>query len=81
MDLELPRLAEGDVKLFIGADVPELFLPSRIRKGHWGQPVAVKTPLGWSLLGPSLSPSMAANCFVGLFNSKNELLETRIRSL
>ena len=69
-DLELPRLAEGDVKLLIGADVPEFFLPSSIHKGHREQPVAVKTPLGWSLLGPSLSPSMAANCFVGLVNSK-----------
>ena len=80
-DLEFPRLAEGDVKLLIGADMPELFLPSSIRKGHRVQPVAVKTPLGWSLLGPSLSPSMATNGFVGLVNSKNELLRSQIRSL
>ena len=77
----LPRLAEGDVKLLIGTDVPKLFLPSSIRKGHRGQPVAVKTPLGWSLLGPSLSPSMAAKCFVGLVNFKNELLHQQSRCL
>ena len=80
-NLQLPRLAEGDVKLLIGVDVPELFLLSSICKGQRGQPVAVKTPLGWSLLGPSLSPSMVANCFVGLVNSKNELLHKQIRCL
>ena len=77
-DLELHRLTEGDVKLLIGVDMPQLFLPSSIRKGHRGQPVAVKTTLGWSLLGPSLSPSMATNCFIGLVNSKNELLHKQI---
>ena len=81
LDIELSCLAEGDVKLLIGADMPELFLPSSIRKGYHGQPVAVKTPLGCLLLGPSFSLSKAANCFVGLVKSKNELLHKKIRIL
>ena len=48
------RIPDATVTLLIGADVPEVFCPIDVCKGGRGQPIAFKSILGWSLLGPSL---------------------------
>ena len=58
------RIPDATVTLLIGADVPEVFCPTDVRKGGRGQPIAFKSILGWSLLGPSLSSSRSSNCSV-----------------
>ena len=63
-DIEFPQVKNATVTLLIGADCPEMFCVSEMRKGVRGQPVAIKTPLGWSLLGPSLSLGVSKNCQV-----------------
>ena len=63
-DIEFPQVKNATVTLLIGADCPEMFCVSEMRKGARGQPVAIKTPLGWSLLGPSLSLGVSKNCQV-----------------
>ena len=70
-------IPSGTVDLFLGADNPELFLPSSTRKGSCGLPSAILTPLGWSLLGPSLSPSSTVGCSVN-FTRWNELSEVAL---
>ena len=77
-DIEFSSLKGGSVTLLIGANVPEMFIMKECRKGLLGQPIAVKTPLGWSLLGPSLSFSSSANCQVNFVDSK---VEKQIKSL
>ena len=63
-DLTFPKVEGAAVTLLIGADTPELFCPLDTRKGKRGEPIAVETPLDWSLLAPSLSPSASRNCSV-----------------
>ena len=60
-DVVLNSIPGGTVSILIGADVPELFCMNRFKRGPPGTPIAVETPVGWSLLGPSLSPSYATN--------------------
>ena len=62
--IKLDTLSTAEVGLLIGVDVPELFCTSKFCKGPHGTPSAIYTPLGWSLLGPSLSPSYSKNCNV-----------------
>ena len=64
LELKLDTLSNVEVGLLIGVDVPELFCTREFRKGPRGTPSAIYTPLGWSLLGPSLSPSYSTNCKV-----------------
>ena len=52
-DLHLPPAARGDVLLLIGADVSEAFWTLEERRGKWEEPYALRTVLGWSLLGPA----------------------------
>ena len=72
-DIEFPQVANATVTLLIGTDSPEMFCTSEFRKGCGGQPVAVRTPLGWSLLGPSLSLSVSKNCPVNFVNTDPSL--------
>ncbi|XP_078490965.1 uncharacterized protein LOC144747081 [Ciona intestinalis] len=48
-----PKIKHGSVQLLIGANAPQAFRVETTRSGHGRCPDAVKTPLGWSLLGPS----------------------------
>ena len=79
-DLEFPTLPGATVTLLIGADAPEIFCFRSTRVGSRGQPIAVETPLGWSLLGPSLSLSTSKNCQVNLTRA-NRSLQKQIDSL
>ena len=66
--------------MLIGADVPEMFCVGNIRKGPKGTPYATETPLGWSLLGPSMTLSSQSNFNVNFLSCKdNELLQTTER--
>ena len=69
-DVKLKSLPHASVNLLIGADAPELFCIYSARKGPRGTPCAIETPLGWSLLGPSLSPSQETNCTVNFIDYK-----------
>ena len=51
--IEFPEVADKQVSLLIGADVPEAFWVLDQRRGGKRDPYAVKTPLGWTLIGPT----------------------------
>ncbi len=50
-DVKLPDLGEGEVQILIGADMAHLLCHLDVRVSSPDQPVAVKTPLGWTLFG------------------------------
>ena len=79
-DLNFPKVHGATVTLLIGANVPELFCTRNVRKGARGQPIAVQTPLGWSLLGPSLFLSTFSNCSVN-FVTSDQSLQSQISRL
>ena len=58
--------------MLIGADVPEMFFVGNIRKGPKGTPYAIETPLGWSLLGPSMTLSSQSNFNVNFLSCKDK---------
>ena len=50
-DLQIPKINASDVTILIGANAPDAFLQVDLRKGQPNEPYALKTMLGWSLLG------------------------------
>ena len=79
--VELNTIPGASVSLLIGADVPELFCIKSFRKGPHGTPVAIETPIGWSLLGPSLSPSYKTNCQVNFVRKFDDDVEQLVSNL
>ncbi|KAK3752078.1 hypothetical protein QZH41_005573 [Actinostola sp. cb2023] len=51
IDIHMPR--DRKVKLLIGCNVPEVFFAIEERRGEPGEPYGVRTPLGWTVFGPS----------------------------
>ena len=77
-DLSMPE-QQGDVMLLIGVDAPEAFWMLEERRGNTGEPFAVRTTLGWSLVGPRCDNSgergmtVGHNAFVNFVSSGNSL--------
>ena len=55
--IEFPRIPNGQVSILIGNDTPEAHWILEQRRGEPKQPYAVRTPLGWTLIGPMGSQS------------------------
>ena len=51
--ISLPGIEEKDTRLLIGGDVPEAFWILDERRGERGDRYAVKSLLGWTLIGPT----------------------------
>ena len=51
--IKLPSTCEKEVRLIIGTNTPEAFWVLEERRGNRGEPYAVRTPLGWTLMGPA----------------------------
>ena len=60
--------------MLIGADVPEVFCVENVQKRPKATPYAIETPLGWSLLGLSMTLSSHANFHVNFWSCKNDEL-------
>ena len=52
-DIEFPELKSKEVKLRIGCGVPEAFWVMDERRGGRGEPVAIRSLLCWTLIGPA----------------------------
>ena len=51
-DFEIPDVDDGQVAMLIGTNVPEAKVHEEFRRGGSGGPYAVRTVLGWAVLGP-----------------------------
>ena len=50
-DVDLPELEGSDVMILIGSDMAHLLIHLEVRQGRLDEPIAIKTPLGWTLFG------------------------------
>ena len=79
-DLRFPRIPQGKVMLLIGISSPELFWTLDERRGRPYQPYAVRTILGWSLIG-SGTKNGNRNSLVNFVRKSDELLEKQVECL
>ena len=80
-DLRLPPAARGDVLLLIGADVPEAFWTLEECRGKRGEPYALRTILGWSLLDPATAQHTSTNLSTHHVRATDLLLERQVECL
>ena len=52
-DIQVPEVDSSEVTLLIGSDVPEVFWALDERRGKRKQPYAVRSLLGWTMIGPA----------------------------
>ena len=68
-DLKMKQLSCKKIGLMIGTDYPHLIFPTESRTGAAGQPIGLKTPLRWVIIGPKLHQKA---------DEKSEFVGTRI---
>ena len=79
-ELAFPKVDWGFSNSTDKSDIPELFCPAAFRKGHRGKPVAIKTPLGWTLLGLSLLLLSTQNRTVNFVKHYDKTVEQQIQT-
>ena len=80
-DLKIQDVEDNQVTMLIGANVPEAQVHEECRRGRSGEPYAVRTVLGWAVLGPvnvaNGSSSQVAN--VNFVKYGDELSDQQMR--
>ena len=51
-DVDITDLVDKEVTILIGSDIPEALCPLEVRSGKKNQPHAIRTILGWTVMGP-----------------------------
>lgn len=64
-DIKLPSISEKEVRLIIGTNAPDAFWVLEERRGNRGEPCAIRTPLGWTLMGP-MEKSDSQDCHLNV---------------
>ena len=78
--IELPKLENKTVEMLIRNDIPEAHWVFEQRCGSRKQPYAVRTPLGWTLIGP-LGQASSSEAQVNFISGGQELLSTQFKRL
>ena len=60
-DIPIPKLHPGDVTLIIGTNFPKLLLNQEYEEGKHFEPYAIRTYLGWVLMGGNKRLNTSAN--------------------
>ena len=55
-DIDVPNIDTNNVMLLIGTNFPGAHIPLEVRSGNCDQPYAMRTRLGWAILGPLKTP-------------------------
>ena len=81
--LKLADIRAEDIKMLIGADIPEAFHQLDIISGDKGEPIVIKRPFGWAVFGSkcvckSNTNKISVNC---LSISSEEDLNNTLKSL
>jgi hypothetical protein len=50
-DIPFPDVERKKISVLIGTNIPEAFIPLEVKKGMPNEPLAIKSCLGWSVLG------------------------------
>ena len=51
--IELPEIDKKEVRVLIGCNVPEAFWVLDEKRGCKGEPVGIRSLLGWTIIGPT----------------------------
>lgn len=72
--LEFPEIDEKEVTILIGSDIPEVFWVQEERRGRRKEPYAIRSILGWTLMGPVGNTTQSDRFSVNYTKCQDEML-------
>ncbi|XP_076810887.1 uncharacterized protein LOC143453439 [Clavelina lepadiformis] len=79
--LQFPAIPTGGVELLIGAGARKAHVIHAVREGGANQPTAVRTGLGWTLVGPEPATEDRALCQVNYARCDNHILHEQMQRM
>lgn len=79
--LNLPEIDQKSIGVLIGADNPEVFWTLEERRGRRKEPYAVRSLLGWALIGPTVSAEAESEFHVNFIQTEDELLHKQVEMM
>ena len=76
--IQLLSPKSANVRLLIGSDTPEAFWVKEERRGQRKEPYAIRTPLGWTLMGPTGTKRSDISNFEMNHVSMNDQLQSQV---
>lgn len=76
--IELPEINSKEVRVLIGCNVPEAFWVLEERRGGRGEPVAIRSLLGWTLIGPTVKVKQESNVNFLRLNNESDSRDERL---
>ncbi|XP_068735428.1 uncharacterized protein [Montipora capricornis] len=70
--IELPEIDRKEVRVLIGCNDPEAFWVLEERRGGRGEPVAIRSLLGWTLIGPTVKVNEESSFCVNFVRLNDE---------
>ena len=80
-DVSIPVIPNGEVLLLIGVDAPEVFCTLDERRESRDEPFAIKTVLGWSVIGATQGKQKKGFRVNYIRKSEYELLQKQVECL
>ena len=78
--IEIPEVEDKEVTMLIGANVPECQVHEESRVGKAGEPYAVRTILGWAILGPvGTGQSRSKKTNVNFYRYGDDILDQQVK--
>ena len=78
--INIPKIGASEIELLIGSDTPEAFWVEDQRRGGYGEPYAIKSLLGWTVMGPTGGRKQSRSRKVNV-NFQKACIEEQIESL
>lgn len=79
--IEISCLEDKEVTILIGSDIPDAHWALEQRRGKRGQPYAIRTPLGWTVMGPLGTAECDDNVSVNFLRRDDELLHQQVERM
>jgi len=73
-----PRCREKKISVLIGTNVQEAFIPLEVKVGNPNEPIAIKSCLGWSVLGRSCQSNLDECYHANLIVSEDYFLNGQL---
>jgi len=77
-DVSIPQIDEKEVMLLIGGDTPEAFWVKEDRRGGKGDPYAMRSALGWTIIGPTSRRGKRSRFTSNFTRMQDDLLHAQV---
>jgi len=77
-EVRFPEVERKKISILLGTNIQEAFIPLDVRRGNRNEPLAIKSCLGWSILGGSSNVQSQSQGQVNLISGEDSSLNSQL---